>query len=240
MDAGEWSEWSDYDDFQSDASDWEHDNRVQFECAEQLADVEDTTSSLQRAGNSMVGIGSASLDSDVGSERNFSVSRNVGGRPPSVHMDGDVLRWLCCEGYTNIEIAAYFGATVKAVEHKRTRMGLTRLKTGVLPPADVLRAVWDEDPQGTSAASVAAMLGISVSHFRRHCRRVGFVPLEPNRYEVVKPALQALLLNVDMQRVGTRFAMALLETEHGIVARRSDVHRALKEHDPSGYQLRRT
>ena len=49
-------------------------------------------------------------------------------------MNEATLRWLCLEGYTNGQIAAYFGTTVKAVEHKKARLGLIRLRGRTPPP----------------------------------------------------------------------------------------------------------
>lgn len=162
---------------------------------------------------------------------------SVGGRPPAVVMDEALLRWLCAEGHSDREIAAYFGAGVKAVKNKKHRLGLTGLHAVRMPPLDVLQAVWEVDAS-TTVASAAAMLGVSCARLRRHMHAVGFEPPSPNGYDAVLAALQELLGNVDMRQVGLQFAMALLQTERRIIARRADVKRALRAHDPTGHQRR--
>ena len=108
-----------------------------------------------------------------------STTANVGGRPPIAQIDESELRWLCGEGYGNIEIAQYFGTTPSAIDHKKRRLGLTQQRKVELPPLEVLEAVWAEDPR-TSVAFVAAELGVSANTLRRHFRSVGFTPMEPH------------------------------------------------------------
>ena len=44
-------------------------------------------------------------------------SVNQGGRPPAVDIDADLLAWLCDDGYSNQEMADYFGATIDSISN---------------------------------------------------------------------------------------------------------------------------
>ena len=164
-------------------------------------------------------------------------ARSIGGRPPTVVMSDDVLRWLCCEEYSNAEIAHYFGATVAAVDHRKRRLGLTKMRAVELPTREELDQIWQADPR-TAVADVATKWKISTSHLRRHFAKVGFSPRESHGYDVVLRALCDLLRNVDMRAIGVTFATGMLFSERGIIARECDVHRALREYDPTSYAKR--
>ena len=131
---------------------------------------------------------------------------------------------MCREEYSNADIATYFGATVAAVDCRKRRLGLTKQRSALLPPSEVLHQIWQADP----ATSVAGDLEISTSNLRRHFAKIGFSPREPHGYEVVLDALRDLLRNVDLRAIGVNFAIGLLYAERGIIARPCDVHRALR------------
>jgi hypothetical protein len=218
------SDWSDYEG--DDDADFANDQSTYNDWCNMLADADERLA--------------ASFTAEPGGEAGSSArdgARGAGGRPAEVEMDTTVIQWLCDEGYSNAEIAAYFGHTEGAVKQKKHRLGMSKRARVELPPLEVLQAVWEEDPR-TSVAAVAAHLGVSTDVLRRHFKAIGFVPCEVQRYDVVLAALRELLSSVDCQNVGTSFATALLQSERGIHARPADVHRALRAHDPSGHKKR--
>jgi hypothetical protein len=231
--AADWSDmsdWSDYDDAASDTSDGDAAENSYFEWCDELADRDELLAAQHRSAAS-----SSARDAARGSSE--ARSAHAGGRPPVVPMDEATLRWLCLEGYANSQIAAYFGTTVKAVEHKKAWLGLTRLGAVQLPPVDVLQAVL-----GCKLVAVRA----EAWQYHVVCGGSRNVMLAPNMVALQVPpperciAAQQIcgwkLTDVDMRQVGVQFALALLHTERGIVARHADVNRALRAHHPSGHQ----
>mmetsp|Transcript_3201 Transcript_3201/g.6927 ORF Transcript_3201/g.6927 Transcript_3201/m.6927 type:complete len:584 (-) Transcript_3201:110-1861(-) len=206
------------------------DESTYFELCSDAADVTDEGPAFDdhAAGSSVSG------DAE---DMSATQSTNVGGRPPAVEMDSDVLAWLCAEGYSNDEIARYFGTTVNAVNKKKGRLGL-RNSTVTLPPQEVLQAVWADNPR-TSTLKVSTALGVSTGRLRRHFRTIGFSPPEPDGFEAVEKALLELLEDVDCRKVGVPFALARLQSERGIVARPAHVHRVLSAYDPEGHRKRK-
>ena len=216
---------------ESDWSDYEGDDDAQWH--DEVGSEDEDELGQQRPAP-RVNAGSQAGSSNAGGGM---PARSIGGRPPTVEMSDDTLRWLCREEYSNADIAAYFGATVAAVDHRKRRLGLTKQRSALLPPREVLHQIWQADP-ATSVADVAGDLEISTSHLRRHFAKIGFSPREPHGYEVVLDALRDLLRNVDLRAIGVNFAIGMLYAERGIIARPCDVHRALREHDPTGYAKR--
>ena len=222
------SDWSDYDVSDGgDEIDHEYNSSSYYEWCDELADADEAEAAAR---------GCAASSSGRDAARS-STTANAGGRPPIAQIDESELRWLCDEGYSNGEIAQYFGTTASAIDHKKRRLGLTQRKVE-LPPVEVLQAVWAEDPR-TTVAFVASELGVSANTLRRHFQSIGFTPMELHGEQAVEEALRELLAEVDCSKVGVPFALALLQSERGICARPAHVHRVLCKYDPEGHRKRR-
>ena len=108
------SEWSDYegdddaDIFWQDSDDDDHLGGQELLCRSSAA-------------------GSSFAGSEAGSSNacGSMPARSIGGRPWTVKMSDDTLRWLCREEYSNAVIATYFGTTVAAVDHRSRALALT-------------------------------------------------------------------------------------------------------------------
>ena len=117
------SEWSDYDG--DDDAAYENDLSSYFSWQDALPD----------AGSAVV------VPSDAAEAEGDAAmaSQKRGGRPADVDIDGRTLRLLHEDGYTNEEIAQYFGATLAAVKGKKHRLGIGRRSHVDLPPLDALK-----------------------------------------------------------------------------------------------------
>lgn len=87
-------------------------------------------------------------------------------------------------------------------------------------------------------AHAAACLHTSEWKLRRHMKDVGFDPLRPIAYEDVKHKVELAMLDPCCDTAGATFMETRLRTEFGLVARKCDVSRALRELDPHGTQRR--
>ena len=111
MGAGDISDWSDYDG-DDDGGFAEDESTRYYTWCDAPADAADKSRSAQR--------------DCMASSSSRDAAR--GGRPPDMEINESVHAWLSSKGYSNEEIAAYFGIS------KRARVEL--------PSLEVLRAVW--------------------------------------------------------------------------------------------------
>ena len=228
-DALELSDWSDYS---GDDDNLEEDGGSSyFNWSDELPSGSNISPSAS------CGFATSSSSSRQPRRQATQATEAAGGRPPDAPMDDELLRWLCMEGYSNGQIAAFFGATAAAVDARKRRLKLTQVHRVALPTRDELYAIWQAEPR-TEVASVAAGLAVSCSTLRRHFAAVGFSPGDPHGYETVLAALQGLLANVDMRNVGVTFATGLLQAECGVIARPAHVRRALRVLDPANHEKR--
>ena len=107
--AGDISDWSDYDG--DDDGDYAEVESSYYTRCDALADADESRSAQRDC---------------MASSSSRDAAR--GGRPPDMEINESVHAWLSSKGYSNEEIAAYFGIS------KRARVEL--------PSLEVLRAVW--------------------------------------------------------------------------------------------------
>ena len=184
--SAELSEWSDYDG--DDDADCENEWTHYFNWSDVLQDAAPPPVAASLGTGSVAGVAIDGSKSGSSSGNGSSSAGGDGGRPPTVPMSNDTLRWMVHEGYSNEEIARFFGSTISAVDSKKRRLGLTRLRKASLPTCDELSALWQADPRAEKIEAVAASYGVSCNTLRRHFADVGFSPGEPHGFEVILEA----------------------------------------------------
>ena len=80
------------------------------------------------------------------------------------------------EGYSNEEIARFFGTTISAVDHKKRRLGLTRLRKASLPTRDELSAVWQADPRAEIESRAVRSYSMSSANIAAVAVSIAAVP----------------------------------------------------------------
>ena len=199
----------------------------------------------------------AALHSDEAlSEMGDRPSGGKRGPPPEVEVDLEEFKRFCAmlgdDRPTNAQLAEQFGCMVARVKHLKRQHGLTRVQQTEQVPSHVtfkwLQDRWTSEEYAkplhrmlrvADARKMLAMeLGVSDRALEVHMKTVGFNCMNPYTDEEVGACLRFILLSAWCCKIGVGFAETRLRQKFGMVVRRRQISRVLKDLDPEGVRRR--
>ena len=218
---------------------------------------QDVSSEEERGGASV-------FDDDSSEEEEFQSdevplgrpSRGKRGPPPDVEVDLEEFKRFCAmlgdDRCVNAQLAEHFGCTVARVKHLKRQHGLSRVHHTASVPSHVtfewLQKRWTSEEyvkplhrmhHVADARKILAMeLGVSERALEIHMKTVGFNCMNPFTDEEVGACLRLILLSAWCCKIGVGFAETRLRQKYGMVVRRRQISRVLKDLDPEGVRRR--